>query len=202
MWRPSGRFFVLMDVIIKPEQKQVKDVINPNLLKDKPRQQVQYEAEKVVLSDNIQKFDKKPRVFTQNPYDYNSVSLHKNKDTYTPSAEQMIADPTYNLAGKALGVDTVHDWNRDYDKVAKIVDWAREQTGLTDSEKLSSWIYAQLRNAPAMGGKRIDDLYIYSRLKAPTKAPVRTVTKTVIKKVYVKREMSQEDMVSRLIRGI
>lgn len=190
-----------MDVIVKPEVKQVKETINTSLLKDKPKPQVEYVAPKVNLSENIQRFDKKPRVYTQNPYDYNSVSLHKNKDYPTPSASEMIVNPLYNSAAKALGVDTIHDWNRYYDKVAKIVGWAQEKTGYKDSGKISEWIYSQLRNAPAMGGKKIDDLYIYSRLQTPAKK--QTVkTRTVVKKVYVKEKMSHQDMVNKLIQGI
>lgn len=153
-----------MDLQIIPEPKQIKTEINPESLKDQPKEIIEYKVPKVRLSENIRNFDKKPRVFTENPYDYNSVALHKNKDNPTPSASEMIVNPIYNKAAKALGVDTVHDWNRYYDKVAKIVDWAVEETGIKDAGALAEWIYAQIKNVPAMGGKKIDDLYIYSRL--------------------------------------
>jgi len=142
--------------------------------------------------------DKKPS--SNNSYSYNSISLAKKDVLPTPSASQMLTDPLYNRAAKALGVDTVHSWNNYSEKVAKLVDWAKKETGYTDNEKLVGWLYSQLKSAPSMGSKRIDDLYIFSRLKTPTKA--RTITKTVVKKVYVKQKMSQEDMVNRLIQGI
>lgn len=190
-------FFV--DLIVKPEAKPIRDVINPELLKDRPKEQVNHQAPKVNLSDNIQKFDKKPRVYTENPFSYNSISLNKNRENPTPTASQMIVDPIYNQAAKALGVDTVHDWNRYYDKVAAIVEWAKKETGYKDPEKLASWIYSEVKKTPAMGTKKIDDLYIYSRLKKPT---VVAKPKTIIKKVYVKEKLSQNDMVKRLIQGL
>ena len=188
-----------MDLIVKPAEEAVKENIGLDKLRDKPIKQVEYKIEKVNLSENIQKFDKKPRVYTQNPFDYNSVSLKKDS-SYTPTAEQMIVNPVYNQAAKALGVDTVHDWNRYYDKVASLVDWAKEQTGYTDAGKISEWIYAQLKKAPLMGGKKIDDLYIYSRLKTEEKPKVRT--KVVVKKVYVKQKMSNEEFSKRFINNL
>lgn len=185
-----------MELIVKPAEEAVKENIGLEKLRDKPTKQVEYKVEQVNLSENIQKFDKKPRVYTQNPYDYNSVSL-KKESNYTPTAEQMIVNPVYNQAAKALGVDTVHDWNRYYDKVANLVDWAKSETGYTDANKISEWIYAQSKKAPLMGGKKIDDLYIYSRLKTEEKPKVRT--KVVVKKVYVKQKMTQDEMVKNLI---
>lgn len=185
-----------MDLIVKPEQTQVKDIINPALLKDKPSVQKEIKAPQVELSENIQKFDKKPRVYTQNPYDYNSISLKKTDDL-TPSASEMVLNPVYNLAGKALGVDMAHDWNRYYDKVKILVDWAKKETGYSDANKISEWIYAQLKKAPSIGPRKIDDLYIYSRLKTDQKPKVKT--KIVVKKVYIKQKMSQDEMLKKLI---
>lgn len=198
-----SRFFCgkNMDLtIVKPEEAE-RENISLSSLKDKPKTQKVYEAEKIELSENIQKFDKKPRVYTQNPYDYNYIALRKKDENPTPSASEMIVNPIYHSAAKALGVDTIHDWNKYYDKVAKLVDWAKEKTGYTEAGKLSEWIYSQLNYAPAMGGKKIDDLYIYSRLQTkPKKEPVKT--KTIVKKVYIKQKMTQDEMVNRLIRGI
>lgn len=153
-----------MDLIVKPEEKSVKTEFSEDALKDQPKEVIRYKVPKVKLSENIQAFDERPRVYTQNPYEYNSVSLRKDVE-YTPTASEMIADPLYNKTAKALGVDTVHDWNLFYDKVAKIVDWAKQETNLTDINDLVNFIYQQSSIAPTMGGRKIDDLYMYFKLK-------------------------------------
>lgn len=189
-----------MDLIIKPAQDTIKESIEPALLKDKPKKKIEYKVPEVNLSDNIRQFDEKPRVYTQNPHDYNSISLKKDLPA-TPSASEMLVNPLYNKAAKALGVDTVHDWNRYYDKVATLVDWAKQETGYIEPEKIASWIYSQIKFAPSMGARKIDDLYIYSKLKSKAKVPVKMITKTVIKKIYVKEKLSPEEMTKRLIYG-
>lgn len=140
-------------------------------LKDKPRkEQTQYEAVKVELPKNIQKFDKKVKAYTENPYDYNVVALKKHavrpEKVYilpTQTAEQMILNPTLNSIGKFLGVDTIHDWNKYYDRVYAIVEWAKANTG-DDNQKIMRWLGRQARTLPSVGNKTIDNLYIFAKL--------------------------------------
>lgn len=166
--------------------------------------QKEFKVPEVKLSENIRKFDSKPRVYTENPYSYNSVSLKKDVD-YTPTASEMLVNPLYNQVGKALGVDTIHDWNRYYDKVKKIVEWAQKETNYQESEKLVSWIYEQSQKATPLGAKKIDDLYIYTKLKTPEKTikkvKAKVKPKVIVKKVYVKQKLTTEEMVNAIIKG-
>jgi hypothetical protein len=68
--------------------------------------------------------DDKPKVYTENPFSYNFVSLNKSKvdELPTPSATQIIANPLSNAVGKNLGVQNPHDWNEVYDKVHVITE--------------------------------------------------------------------------------
>lgn len=198
-----GAFF--MD--LKP-QPAYKENISLSELKDKPVKQVEYTAPKAELSENIQRFDQKVKKKVASPYDYNSVSLSKKVD-YMPSADQMITNPVYNSVGKFLGIDTLHDWSAQSDKVKMLVDWAETKTGKNDMNSIMDFLNGALNAAPSFGmnHKRIDQLYMYAKLNmgGQTKAPQRPVeqpVKTVIKKVYVKQKMTQDEMVNRLIRGV
>lgn len=156
-----------MDLQILPTEEVVRENISLNSLKDKPKEkQPKYEAEKIELSRNIQKFDKRPKVYTENPYSYNAVALKKYKPDVLPTAtaEEMITNPTYNTIGKFLGIDAVHDWNRYYDKVFTITQWAKLKSGTKDTGKLMKWISDKSRTVPSMGGKNIDNLYLHARL--------------------------------------
>ncbi len=156
-----------MDITIIPTDEVLRDNISLHSLKDKPKEkQPKYEAEKLELSRNIQKFDKKPKVYTENPYSYNYVSLKRDKLDAMPTAtsEEMITNPTYNTIGKFLGIDTIHDWNRYYDKVFTITEWAKLKSGTNNMGKLMTWISNKSRTVPSTGGKNIDNLYLFARL--------------------------------------
>lgn len=148
-------------------------------------------VEKSTLSENIQRFDKKVRVYKGNPYSYNAVSLKKHVTNMTPT--QMVTDPLYNQVGKVLGTDTVHDWNKNYDKIHKVIEIAKEKSGIKDSDKLVSWIYSQVNKAPSLGKTRLDDVYIYLRLGQIPKE--KSKTKVIVKKIvkYVERKPKQEE---------
>lgn len=127
--------------------------------------------ERVELSQNIQKFDdiaKKARR-SMGPYDYNSVALGPKKPSGSSSmtATQLITSPVHNTVGKALGVDTRHEWNRDYDKVATIVDWAKEKSGKEDVEELVKWLTRASMSIPSISSsqRRIDQLYLYAKMQ-------------------------------------
>lgn len=155
------------DLIIVPsEEVEQKKVDITGHLEAKPKK---YEVKENEISQNIQKFDrkvKKLKVFTENPYSYNSVSLKREKAPVAPnqSASTLITDPVYNTIGKFLGVDTIHDWNRDYDKVYAIVEWAKAKSGEKNLGQLMRWIGSQARRVPNVGNKNIDNLYIFARL--------------------------------------
>ena len=154
-----------MDLTIIPTEEVLQEKVQYRNPKVKVVEK-HYEIPKVEVSKNIQKFDKKPRVFTENPYAYNSVSLKKFKVEATPSlsASELLTDPTYNTIGKFLGVDAIHDWNKYSDKVYAITEWAKARSGETKIEKLMSWIGKQAKLVPNMGAKEIDNLYLYARI--------------------------------------
>ena len=155
-----------MDIDLKevPNKETPSEEVS---LKSKPKKEAtEYEAVKLEISKNIQKFDKKVKVHTESPYSFNSVSLKKREENYSTSqtATDLITNPTYNTIGKFLGVDTVHDWDRDCDKVFTIVEWAKQKVG-DDLNKIMKWLGQQSRTLPNMGTKTIDNLYIYARMK-------------------------------------
>jgi hypothetical protein len=118
-------------------------------------------AEKKELSENIKAFDERVRkVYTENPYDYNTISL-KKEQKILPSAQQMVTDPTYNTVGKMLGLDTAKEWNLYYDKIFHITEWALTKT---DKEHLFEYIAEVSRTVPSMGSRRIDDIFIHAKI--------------------------------------
>lgn len=155
-----------MDLKIIPSEEVIREDISLRSLRDKPKERKPaIKAEKLELSNNIRKFDKKPKVYTQNPYSYNYVSLNKKPDVRpTATAQEMITNPTYNTIGKFLGIDTVHDWNRYYDKVFTISQWAEKKAGTKNLGQLMKWLSNKSRTSPSIGGKNIDNLYLIARL--------------------------------------
>jgi hypothetical protein len=126
-----------------------------------PHEEV-YEAEKIELSKNILKFDKKPRVYTQNPYSFNAVSLRKKEVKLMPSAEQMLTDSTYNAVGRFLGVDTHREWNKNSDRVYEIVEWAKKKSGESDTMKIVRFINRYRNLVPSLAERHLDNLYLYA----------------------------------------
>lgn len=173
--------------------KPQRDNISLDLLKDKPRSTPEYKAPEITLSKTIQEFDSKKTKSVE----YKAPLL--NEEPNSPTASQMLTDPIYNRAGRALGVDNMHSWYKNHEKIKILVEWAKKETRFEDSDRLSSWLYSQTKQAPSMGGTKIDDLYSYFRLKTP-KQPAKT--KIITKKVYVKQKMTQDEMVNRLIQGM
>lgn len=150
-----------MDLIELPtEEVPHEDISMREIRKAKKVEVKHYEVERKEVSKNIQRFDKRPRVYTENPYSYNYVSLHKVQKI-TPSAESMVAQPLYNSVGKVLGLDTAKEWNQYYDKVYAIAEWAKKKVGEADINKIIRFIADKSRTVPSMGARRIDDLYIH-----------------------------------------
>ena len=128
-----------------------------------PAEPKHYDTPKVELSKGIKSFDKRPRT---DPFAYNTISLKKKSEIPTPTMSSMLADPTYNLVGRFLGVDT-HSWNRDYTKVHDIVTWAKEKSGEKTTEGLVNWLSGAIQVVPSLGmnHRKIDQLYLYSKLQ-------------------------------------
>jgi len=137
-----------------------------NLETPEKKAEKEYKIPKAEVSKNIQRFDRKPRVYTENPYSFNAISLKKEKPSATPNkaASELLVDPVYNTIGKFLGVDAIHDWNRYSNKVYAITEWAKAKTGKGDIESLVRWIGNQAKSVPNMGTKEIDNLYLYARM--------------------------------------
>jgi hypothetical protein len=166
-----------MDITVIPEVKSKAERVS--LAGKLPKPIPVYEAERKTLSDAIATYDKKlqkPKVYTQNPTSH--AEVRKAIQYRTPSAEVMVSDPLYNKIGKVLGVDTVHEWGKYYDKIYDLAQIAREK-GVKE-EEIPNFIYKKAGEAPQVGAKRIDDVYTYLRMGTYSN-PVKTVTKTVVR---------------------
>lgn len=110
--------------------------------------------------------DKKPIVYTEDPFSYNYISLTKSKldEMPTPAASDVIVNPLYNAVGKSLGITNPHQWNQVYDKVHLITEWAKERSGTADPAELLKWISDKGRTVPSMGNSKINDIYAHIRL--------------------------------------
>lgn len=153
-----------MDLIdIKTEETPREDISMREVRRAKKVEVKHYEVEQKEVSKNIQAFDKRPRVYVEDPYSFNSVSL-KRPQVINQTADALIANPLYNNAGKILGVDTVHDWGLSYDKVEKIVDWVKAKIKSDKPEAIYSFIYKKLNEVPTMSTSKLNDLYIFTGL--------------------------------------
>ena len=101
-------------------------------------------------------------VFTTDPFSSEFVAKKQAeyKEKIMPSAQQIVATPFYNHIAKFLGIDTTREWNKYYDKVFMISEWARERSSFDDEEKVVAWISEVLGNTPSIGATKLDDLYI------------------------------------------
>lgn len=119
-----------------------------------------YKADKVELSKNIRNFDSLPKVKVEEKTRVLSANIGM-----TLTATQMVSDSTYNKVGKMLGVDTVADWNKNYDKIYNIVQKAKESLNGGDIDEILKWIYKHVNAAPSITNRRLDDLNTYLALK-------------------------------------
>jgi hypothetical protein len=102
-----------------------------------------------------------------NPYDYNFISLKKQREdkvVLNATQEQIIEDPTYNLIGKFLGVQTKAEWSKYYQKVQEIAEYGKEKAGVNDPSKIRDVLTELVNKSPQLNDKRIDDIYINVRL--------------------------------------
>lgn len=159
-----------MDITEIKHEEVPREDISLRTIKHRPKTEVKkYEVDKREVSKNIQEFDKKVKVFTKDPYKFNSVSLKKSEVVATPTASQMATDPLYSAIGKVLGVDVAKEWNKYYDKVYEIANWAKRKTKTSDMTKIIKFITDQERRIPSFGARRIDDIHIYVNLSQSTK---------------------------------
>lgn len=114
----------------------------------------------------IQDIQPKPIVYTEDPFSYNFIALKKSQvdELPTPSANEVITNPLYHAVGRSLGIDRPKDWNKLYDKVFIISEWAKERSGLSDPAEILKWIGDKERSIPSLGAKKINDLYTHIRL--------------------------------------
>lgn len=107
-----------------------------------------------------------PIVYTEDPFSYNFVSLKKSQidELPLPAASDVMINPLYHAVGKNLGIEKPHEWNKLYDKVFMISEWAKERSGLEDPQEILKWINDKAKTVPSMGGKLINDLYTHIRL--------------------------------------
>ncbi len=130
-------------------------------------EKTEIKLEETKISKNIEKYDRKiARVKRAKPYDYNSLALDAPVERVA-TADETVMDPTYNLVGKFLGVDTRSDWSKYSDKVQTIVKWAKEKSGAKDLQALVNWISGAANIAPSFGmnHKKIDQLFLYAKLQ-------------------------------------
>lgn len=131
-----------------------------------PRPEIK--VEKVDISKNIKSYDRKVnRAKSYRLYDYNTIALDKKLDTRIATPSENLLDPTINVVGKFLGVDTHHEWSKYSDKLSTIVMWAKEKAKTDDIEKILTWLDKTSNNVPSFGmsNKKIDQLYLYARLQ-------------------------------------
>lgn len=106
------------------------------------------------------------KIYTTNPYDYNSISLKglNQKEKTLPSSISVITNPTTHMVGKWLGIDYASDWDIYYDKVFRIVDWAKQKTGSGETGVILKFLQEKIESIPQMNSKRINDLDIARKL--------------------------------------
>lgn len=158
-----GSPFLFMELKIIQSEEVLQEKLSLRSAKPKTKP-VDYKVEKKEVSNNIKKFDERIKVHKKSPYEYNSVSLEQRRTaTASPSASDMAANLTYNLVGKSLGIDTSKEWNQYYDKIYRIVEWAKTHAKTKDTAKLIKFVADLGRRVPTMGARRVDDIYIYTK---------------------------------------
>ena len=127
-----------------------------------------FKIDKLETSKNIQAFDAKAKRARESAQNYNAVSLKPKTVIHNKTAFELISNPTYNTIGKFLGVDTVHEWGKDYDKVEKIVDWAITKVGTDDLGRLIDFLNGAANFAPTFGTnhRKLDQVYLMSKLQS------------------------------------
>ena len=120
----------------------------------------------VIPSNEPAPTDKPVKVYTEDPFSYNYVALVKSKvdELPIPTASVVMTDPLYYRVGKYLGIEDPHDWNKFYDKVYVISEWAKERMGTDDPQAILDWIKKASNFCPSMGSRKINDLYSHMRI--------------------------------------
>lgn len=193
----------MSDIILKEVSPEANTRERVSLKAHTPVKQKEFKIEKVELSPNIQTFDKRPRVFTSNPYSQTEVIKSSRENNLSP--DQAVLNPLYNRIGHMLGVDMPRDWKIQYDKVVEVVKLAEERTGFKDPDKLASWIFQRAKESPSMSGKRIMDVLVNLKMGQETKSEVKVAKPKVVYKTvykYVKPKQNTEDVVNRWMQRL
>jgi len=105
--------------------------------------------------------DKNPTVHIEDPFSYNYIALKKTQvdEKQLPGVNDVIVDPLSNAIGHELGIDNPHKWNKLYQKVFVITEWAKERSGLTDPGEIIKWINEKSQGMATLGAKKINSLY-------------------------------------------
>ena len=100
-------------------------------------------------------------VYTEDPFSYNFISLKKSQidEKPLPGVGEVIVDPVSNAIGQELGIDNPHKWNKLYQKVFIITEWAKERSGLSDPQEIIKWIKQKSEGMATLGAKKINSLY-------------------------------------------
>jgi len=103
----------------------------------------------------------KPIVYTEDPFSYNYVALNKSKvdEVPVPGVSDVITDPVSHAIGRELGIEKPNDWNKAYEKIFVITQWAKERSGLTDPQEIIKWIQEKSEKMAELGAKKINSLY-------------------------------------------
>lgn len=177
----------MSDIVLKTVSPEPSTQERVSLKSPEPKKQKEIKLDRVELSDNIRAFDKKPRVYTSNPYSRDQVLKGmKTQVSLTPTAEQAVLNPLYNRVGHILGVDMAREWNMSYDKVVEIVSLARNISKIEDDAKLAEWIFNRTRESSSMYGKRITDVLVNLKMNVnkETHSVVSEKPKVIYKTVY------------------
>lgn len=105
--------------------------------------------------------DTKPTVYTEDPFSYNYVALKKSEvdEKPLPGVNDVIVDPVSNAIGHELGINNPHKWNKLYQKVFVITEWAKERSGLKDPIEIIKWIKEKTNGMATLGASKINSLY-------------------------------------------
>lgn len=102
-----------------------------------------------------------PKVYTENPFSYNYVAKQQSKvnDLSVPGRDDVVANSDYSLVGKMMGLKTAEDWNKNYDKIFTIAEWAKERSGLKDPNEIVQWIQNMKKYNIPLGSTKMEIIY-------------------------------------------
>jgi hypothetical protein len=135
------------------------------------------------------------KLYVNNPYDFNTVSLKKNaKVEYTPTQEAVVSDHLSNFVGKYFGINSPASWQKYYDVVNEVVVWAKAKAKSSEIPEVMQVVRNLLEKTPTLNENRILDFRLQMNLedmpqpktdhngnKEEEKEPIKTETKEEVK---------------------